>query len=683
MRLNVERTASLTLRPYQREALESIKMKLGAMTNRQLVKLPTGMGKTVIFASLPDYLKLRKRMLIVVHREELARQAVEKLKKWNSGRSVGIEMGELSSNNEDLVVVGVQTIGKRDSPRLLQFDPHDFDAVVCDESHHSTSRSYQNIFNHFRVVQDVGRLSLGVTATVARADRKGLGDVYQEIVYDMSLLDGINQGWLVDLRGIRISTQTSLDRVHSVAGEFNLGELTGAVNTFRRNDLAARSWLDHAQSRQTLAFAVDIQHAKDLATAFKLHGVAAEAIWGSDSERAEKAKAHRAGKLKVLVNVGIYTEGYDDPSIGCILLARPTKSEGLFTQMIGRGTRLPQGINNLHDARKAGIPISKEDCIVLDMVDVTSKHSLITLPTLFGVNKDMDLRGKKISVVMKEIEDLAKTKLFADTSQVTDINKLKSYAEGVDLFRITFSPEIVQFSEFKWHKTGLEAYSLRLPGEDVLRMKKDLLGRWRVTGTILTRHIDFADTTFSIAIRNADHMVRAWGGNAALTLVKREAGQGKFNAEELDMFRIKFSPEVIQFSEFQWFKTGEEYYLLALQNGDSLRITHDLLDQWRVTGTVLSLPIDVTHASFSEAIKAADDLVRQGGTRDTTSLMRDAKWHADPPTPVQITICKKFRIPIPEGATKGDVSKRLNKMFTDMKLSDEKRRVARMALLGR
>lgn len=565
--------ANLKLRPYQEHALSASKTKLWAGVNRQLLKLPTGMGKAVVLAAKPSYMGFKNRSMVVVHREELVNQLVDTIREWNPRRSVGIEMADITSNHEDIIVASVQSIGRSGGNRISKFDPNDFDSIDVDEAHHCTGSTYQNILEHFSVVEDTHRLTLGVTATPNRADGKGLGDIFQEIVFDYSLLDGIKEGWLSDLKGIRVSTKVSLDQVHTQAGDFNTGELGDAINTDSRNDLVARAWLENGQDRHTVVFSVDIAHAQDLCLAFKRYGVACEAIWGTDPERREKLAAHKAGHLKVLVNCQILTEGYDDWKIGCIVLARPTKSETLYTQIVGRGTRIPPGIGNLVEARANGLRIDKEDCILIDVVDVTSKHSLVSLPSLFGMNKDLDMRGKKITQVMTEIEDAKKK--FVDTSKVIDIAKLKSYAEAVDLFRITFTPEVVQFSEFCW------------------------------------------------------------------------------------------------------FKTGEEQYLLSLQNGDSLRITHDLLDHWRVTGLVLSLPIDGTYTSFSEAIKAADDLVRKAGIGSL--VKREAKWHADPPTPVQINTCRRFHIAIPEGASKGDISKRLSKMFMDMKLARESKMAVRVA----
>ena len=143
-----------------------------------------------------------------------------------------------------------------------------------------------------------------------------------------------------------------------------------------------------------MAFTVDIDHAKSLAEAFKVRGVSAEATWGEDPDREQKLEEHRAGKIKVLCNCNLYVEGYDDWRVSCLILARPTESDVLYTQMVGRGTRLEEGTGNLKDADP--YERVKRNCIVIDVVDNCEKHSLLTLPTLMGLSKDLDLKGQSL-----------------------------------------------------------------------------------------------------------------------------------------------------------------------------------------------------------------------------------------------------------------------------------------------
>lgn len=502
----------IKLRPYQKDTLDSIAARMWGGRNRLLTKLPTGCGKTIVFSAMPDYFGYKNRMMVLVHREELADQTAKKLRLLNPNRSVGVEMADQSCNNADLVVGSVPTLGGKNSKRIQQFNANDFDAIIIDEAHHSVGGSYQNVIEHFQVYETAKRLLNGTTATPNRADGKGMNEIYQEICYDYSMLQAIKDGWLADIRGIRIFSKTSLDDIKRVAGDLNLGQLGHAVNNPVRNDMVVRGWLDHGENRQTIVFAVDIEHARSLTAAFKGYGIVSEAIWGDDPFRKEKLAGHRAGQIKVLVNCQILTEGYDDWRIGCIILARPTESEGLYTQMIGRGTRIPEDVENLLTARAAGQVIAKSDCILIDVVDLSSKHSLVSLPSLIGLPEKLDMKGRGALAVVAEYEEIHAAKPLVDLSAATDANSLSTYAESVDLFQVKFSPEIEQNSQLSWFKTSTDHYFLKLPNKEYICIDRDVLDNWNIHGTILTRQLDSVKTTFKDAITAADGAVKEFGG---------------------------------------------------------------------------------------------------------------------------------------------------------------------------
>jgi hypothetical protein len=373
------------------------------------------------------------------------------------------------------------------------------------------------------VTTDTHRLLLGVTAIPNRADGTGLGEIFQEIVDDKDILFGINSGWLADVRGIRVRTGVTLNRVHNLAGDFNQQELGTTINTDARNDLIARSWLEHAADRQTVMFTVDVAHAKNLAEAFNRRGVVAEAIWGADPDRAAKLARHQSGATKVLTNCQLLTEGYDDWRVACIGVAKPTQSEGLYTQIIGRGTRIPSDVTNLLEARLAGQTIRKSDCIVLDFVDATSKHSLVTLPTLFGMGPNTDLRGKPISKVVAEIDKAKLSNPLLDLTRVTDIEQLPSYAVAVDLFKVSFPREIIDISGYQWHKVRDNSYVLALLNRESVCVTSDLLGKWYILGDCNGNHIQDHRPTFEEAIREADEKVRLLGGRGLKNIISRVA----------------------------------------------------------------------------------------------------------------------------------------------------------------
>lgn len=553
----------MQLRPYQQETIDIILTKFYSGVNRQVVKWSTGLGKTVLFCNLPDEMKLDKRMMVLVNRDELCTQAVDKLQRWNPTRKIGIEMGDQScSLYDDIVVASVQTLGRNNSLRIGKFGPKSFGLLVIDECHYSAAPSYDRVFKHFDIWNNADLLTLGLTATPKRTDGKGLNHIYQEIVYDYPLLQGIRDGWLADLRGIKVKTKTSLENVRTKGGDFDVTQLTNTINTDVRNEDVVKSWLEYGDDRQTLVYVPRIDHAKELAGAFKRYGCSFEAVWGDDPDRKLKLKMHRERKLRGLVNVDLLVTGYDDWQVGCIVMARPTQSETWFTQALGRGTRIPEGIANLKEALRLGEPVEKKDCIVIDMVDNTRRHSLVTLPTLFGLNAEGDMKGKPVTKIVEEVEQAQAKKPGIDLTKVEDLTKIKTYAEQVDLFEVKFLPEIVQISDLQWHKTGEASYCLLLTNNDGCVVSQ-VNGKWWLSGTVR-------------------------------------------GAEIMDSFD-----------------------------------------------------------SFQNAIQSADFRVKVMGGKDYTTLCsREAKWHKDPPRDSQLQLAKKLGINVPPGATRGDVSKKINAVLT-------------------
>jgi superfamily II DNA or RNA helicase len=481
----------MKLRPYQIQAIEAAKQAREDGVRRQLTSMATGLGKTVLFSNLPKAMNFQNRILILAHREELIAQAADKFKRWNPNLSLGIEMAEQHSQPGDQVVVAtVQTLSAaiaRDSARMKKFDPRDFDAVIADEAHHYTAPSFVRTLQHFGLHDDAksNTLFYGVTATPDRGDGAGLITVFDRIVYRYDIVDGIRDGYLADMRGLKVVTSVDLDKVHTLGGDFVQDELATAVNNPIRNSQIAKAWVQHAYPRQTIGFTVDIQHAKDLALTFQKNSIPAEAIWGGDPQRKEKLAAHRAGELRALFNAQLLTEGYDDWQVGCIIMAKPTKSALAFAQMAGRGTRIPDGMENLHTAREAGLKIAKEDCLLMDVVDSTSRHSLVTLASLFGMNAAMDLKGKSAYQAYTRMKELEEEFPNVDLQQIVDVDKLDAVqVEAVSLFDFKVPEAIAQHSELKWHQNFDSSFSLYLPKSQRLSIRKDLLGKYTVFGAV-------------------------------------------------------------------------------------------------------------------------------------------------------------------------------------------------------
>ena len=486
------------LRSYQLEALEEIGSAFAEGRRRLLLVLPTGTGKTVVISHmlrhpaikewLDQHPPARRKMLVLAHREELLDQAAAHISQANPDLLVDIEQGPRRARPDaDVVVASVATIGRAQSQRLRALRPSDFRMVVVDEAHHATATSYVNVLRYFGLIPppdfkpaNVSREDipdrgaylkalqtewarchspdialLGVTATPERNDNVGLWYIFDEIVYARSLREMITRRYLAPLRAYRVETTESIDAVHVRGGDFIEQELSRAVNISRRNDLIIQAYKDLAADRKALVFAVDVAHAQRLAAAFREQGVEAECVVGSTpaDERRELISRFKRGALRVLTNCMVLTEGFDCPDVSCIVHARPTHSSLLYRQMTGRGTRRAPG---------------KVDCLVLDVVDVTLRHQLVTIPSLFGLPPDFDADGEVLSELAERREYLIEKGL--DVSAVQSADDLVVEAHEVSLWENSISA-------LGWFKTGLERYRVVTGGPD-----REHLGVTRVAG---------------------------------------------------------------------------------------------------------------------------------------------------------------------------------------------------------
>ncbi len=361
----------LNLRDYQEEAVEAVVTEARRGVRRQLVVIPTGGGKTLIVAALSR--QAHRRVLMLVHRDELVQQSVEKFGWVWPEEEIGVVKAEQDQHDRRMVVASIQTLQhKRRRDRLKA---EEFSLVIADESHHSVSPSWRSVLEDLGFLPDPGpgRLLLGVTATPMRSDGIGLKAVFEKVVYRRSISDLVRAGYLADVQGIRVRTAVDLGKVRTVRGDFQARDLSLAVDTPRRNELIVDAYRKHGERRKAVAFTVDIAHARHLADAFREGGFRADWVSGELplEERRERLGKLRDGELDVLSNCSVLTEGYDDPSIACLIMARPTKSTGLYIQQVGRGLRPYPG---------------KEHCLVIDVSD--NAHDICALGTLDGDDAD-------------------------------------------------------------------------------------------------------------------------------------------------------------------------------------------------------------------------------------------------------------------------------------------------------
>ncbi len=459
----------LKLRDYQRDCLAAIFERYQAGIRRQLTCLPTGSGKTVIFAEFPRYFKMKNQMLVLAHRSELLDQARDKIRQANPDLRVEVEQAGRSADPDcHVVVASVPTLGRKRSKRLQRLDPDRFFLIVVDEAHHATAATYKRILEYFGVfASDTRKLIVGFTATPKRGDGVGLDAVFQEIVFSRSLPEMIQEGFLSPVAGYRVETEIDLSRVRVRMGDFVASQLSQAVNVVQRNDMIVKVFRSHLKGKQTLCFCVDVAHAHSLADAFNNNGIKAASVSG-DMEHSLRAKVledFSAGRIQVLANCMVLTEGYDEPAVEGIILARPTKSALLYTQMIGRGTRLHPG---------------KENVTIVDIVDATREHSLTTLPGLFGLSEKFDLEGRTTDEAEKAIRWVESNRPWVPVDRATSLSDLRYRCTKIDLFDLETPVELLVYAEYAWGNLGKGGYRLGLTEGNAFIVAPTILGDWEV-----------------------------------------------------------------------------------------------------------------------------------------------------------------------------------------------------------
>ena len=361
----------MQLRPYQQEAVEAVIAARHAGVRRMVLALPTGAGKTVICAELIR--RARHPVLVLAHREELLTQARDKIeaalrRAGDRIRQVAVEQGKLRAPRSAAVVVAsLRSLHDDRIGRVLA--GRDLRLVIYDECHHAVADANRRVLERLGALRDdwPGTL-VGLTATTRRADGRGLGEVFERIVYQRSLREMIDDGYLRPLRGLRIDTGVDLSGVPLAGEDFEPDALEEAVDVETRNGLVARSIQELTRDRRTIAFCVGVRHAENLCAALRRLGVPAGIVCGEmpRADRRRTLEAFARGRLRVITNVGVLTEGFDDPGVSAIAMVRPTRSVSMYVQCVGRGMRRHP------DA---------DDCLVLDFVDL-SHLRLVTTPTL-------------------------------------------------------------------------------------------------------------------------------------------------------------------------------------------------------------------------------------------------------------------------------------------------------------
>lgn len=378
----------MKLRPYQQAAASGAFDQWRDNTST-LIVIPTGGGKTIVFAEIIRRF-LPQRTLVLAHREELIFQAREKIEN-GAGIDCQIEMADQTAFTDlflrsPCVLATVQSLHMR----LQRFDPMAFGLLVIDEVHHATAATYVKVIEHFKKNPDL-RI-LGVTATPDRADEEALGQLFDTVAFDYEILDAIHDGWLVPVDQQCVQVK-SLDysSIRTTAGDLNGGDLAAVMEAEENLQGVVGSAIEIIRKRQSILFASSVLHAERSCEIFNRHkpGMATFVSGKTEKdERRDKLRAFKAGETQILCNVGIATEGSDFPDVAVIIMARPTKSRSLYAQMAGRGLRPLSGLVDQHltaDGRKAAITAStKPNCLIVDFCGNSGKHKLMTTADILG-----------------------------------------------------------------------------------------------------------------------------------------------------------------------------------------------------------------------------------------------------------------------------------------------------------
>src|SRR5580658_5192734 len=255
-------------RPYQDEAINAILSAYDSGTRRQLLVMATGTGKTHVFGQLAAKRATLGQTLILSHTDDLVRQTAHRMAELNPNARVTIEMGSeyVADPTADIISASVQTLGRKDTKRVDKFNWDNIKTIIVDECHHSVGDAYRRIFDRSGCFDsNSGKLLLGVTATSQRSDEVSLADIFEKVVYVYPIRKAIQESYLVDIRGYRVRTSTSLDGVAKTSSDYAIGELSERVDTPLRNNQIVNAWRNHGERRKSVVFCADINHARDMA----------------------------------------------------------------------------------------------------------------------------------------------------------------------------------------------------------------------------------------------------------------------------------------------------------------------------------------------------------------------------------------------------------------------------------
>lgn len=512
----------MELRPYQQEAREAVEQDWKSGIKRTLLVLPTGCGKTIVFAKIvEDCVREGRRVLILAHRAELLEQAADKLSR-STGLKCAVEKAEESCLGSwfRVVVGSVQSMQR--PKRLQQFERDYFDTIVIDEAHHCISDGYQAVLQYFSEA-DI----LGVTATPDRGDMRNLGSYFENLAYEYTLPKAIKEGYLVPIKALTIPLKIDMSGVGMQSGDFKAGDIGTVLDPYLQS--IADEMIKYCMDRKTVVFLPLVKTSQKFCQILNEKGFAAAEVNGNSQDREEILSDYENGKYNVLCNSMLLTEGWDCPEVDCVIVLRPTKVRSLYCQMVGRSTRLYPG---------------KDHLLLLDFLWHTERHELCHPASLICENEDVARQMTKnmeeepgIAIDIEEAErsaaeDVVVQREEALAKQLSEMKKRKKKLVDPLQFEMSIQAEDLSgyIPSFGWEmsppsdkqkktleKLGIMPDEIENAGKAAKLL--DRLDKRRAEGLTTPKQIRFLEG------RGFQH-VGTWKFETAKNLIDRIAGNG-------------------------------------------------------------------------------------------------------------------------------------------------------------
>ena len=442
------------LRKYQHDAIASVKSKISQGSNSMMLHLPTGAGKTILATFIIEHLlhKPNSRVLFLAHRKEILDQTKEKIKNIFPNFSVGIEQGDRSADlNSQIIIASIQSLSNRKN----LFPQKHFTAIICDECHHSLAESWLETINYFK---NPDTILIGLTATARRTDGRSALNLFNEIAFEIEQAELQDLGYLAPIEYHTTKTELFLDKIKMTKGDFQAKALSSVMNSPEVRSITIGAWVLKARNKKTIAFCASVDHAIQLAENFKSLGYPALSVDGRTKDRDGILRKFHTGEIQILTNFGIFVEGFDEPSIECVLLARPTTSPLIYNQCLGRGLRTFPG---------------KDKCIVLDIVDRSTHQLQYSASDLSGLPKGWKSGGD----VFREKKSLSKVKVtdpqaFLKIQQSTSMREIQNILMSLPPECVLAGVDGKSVPTYNWVDTISDAETAEKAARNILRQGK-------------------------------------------------------------------------------------------------------------------------------------------------------------------------------------------------------------------